>query len=137
MFSTVFAIFLVLHGLVHLLYVGQSERFFELQTGMVWPDGAWTFASILADETLRRLVSVLLVLAAIVFVASGVGLLAHQNWWRPLVAFAAIFSSIIFILFWDGNLQNLDDKGAVGVAINVAILLAVFIFRWIDFEFSS
>ncbi len=29
--------FIVLHGLVHLLYAGQSRRLFELRPGMVWP----------------------------------------------------------------------------------------------------
>jgi hypothetical protein len=30
-------IFFLLHGLVHLLYAGQSLRFFELRPGMTWP----------------------------------------------------------------------------------------------------
>jgi hypothetical protein len=33
--SVIFGIFITLHGLVHLLYSGQSVRLFELQTGMV------------------------------------------------------------------------------------------------------
>ena len=33
----VFGVFIVLHGLVHLLYFGQSARYFELKPGMVWP----------------------------------------------------------------------------------------------------
>ena len=41
MFRIIFGIFIILHGLVHLLYFGQSTRYFELQPGMVWPDGAW------------------------------------------------------------------------------------------------
>jgi hypothetical protein len=36
----VFGILLLIHGLIHLLYSGQSARRFELQPGMVWPDGA-------------------------------------------------------------------------------------------------
>jgi hypothetical protein len=40
-------IFLVLHGLVHLLYFGQSARYFELKPGMTWPDGAWAFSRLL------------------------------------------------------------------------------------------
>jgi hypothetical protein len=30
-------IFLILHGLVHLLYYGQSARRFELAPGLTWP----------------------------------------------------------------------------------------------------
>ena len=39
MATVIFGVFLMLHGLVHLLYLGQSQRFFELQPGMTWPDG--------------------------------------------------------------------------------------------------
>ena len=35
MLTILFGIFLILHGLVHLLYAGQSSRLFELQPGMV------------------------------------------------------------------------------------------------------
>jgi hypothetical protein len=31
----IFGVFIVLHGLVHLLYFGQSARYFELQPEMV------------------------------------------------------------------------------------------------------
>ena len=35
------SLLVILHGLVHLLYFGQSARLFELQPGMGWPDGSW------------------------------------------------------------------------------------------------
>jgi hypothetical protein len=63
-------------------------------------------------------------------VAGGIGLLVKQAWWRPAVAGSAAFSAIIFLLLWDGGLQQLDNKGGVGLLINVAILVAVLIFQW-------
>jgi hypothetical protein len=127
--------FFILHGLVHLLYCGQSLRIFELQSGMVWPDGSWAFSKILGDERARLLATVFLVLAAVGFVASGTGVLAQQAWWRPVVVGAAAFSAVIFVLFWDGGWQNLDDKGVFALLINAAILTAVLLFQWPDFEF--
>lgn len=135
MLKIIIGVFMVLHGLVHLLYSGQSARFYELQPGMVWPDGAWIFSKLLGDEATRALASFLLALAAIGFVASGAGILLGQAWWRPMVVGAATFSAVIFILFWDRALQNLADKGLVGILINVAILVAVLILRRPDFEF--
>ena len=38
----VLGIFMVLHGLVHLLYFGHGLRFFELPD-LAWPDGSWVF----------------------------------------------------------------------------------------------
>jgi hypothetical protein len=125
-----FGIFMVLHGLVHLLYMGHSARVFELQPGLSWPDGSLAFSRLLGDGTTRTLAGVLLAIAAIAFLASGAGVLAKQAWWRVAVVGAAAFSAVIYLLLWDGGLQKLADKGGVGLLINVAILVAVLALRW-------
>jgi hypothetical protein len=135
MLRFIIGVFIVLHGLVHLLYFGQSWRLFELQPGMVWPEGSWAFSKFLGDKAIRLLASICCVLAAIGFVAGGTGILLMQPWWRPVVVGSAAFSAIIFILFWDGKMQKLHDKGAIGLLINIAILVAVLILRWPNFEF--
>jgi hypothetical protein len=122
--------FIVLHGLVHLLYFGQSARLFELQSGMLWPAGSWAFSKFLGDEGTRRLASICCVVAAVGFVAGGAGILVGQAWWRPLVAASAAFSGVVFILLWDGEMRKLHDKGGIGLLINVAILVAALIVRW-------
>ena len=134
MIRVLFAIFLVLHGLVHLLYFGHSARYFELQPGLAWPDGAWAFSKVLGNESTRSLSGILLVLTALVFAASGVGLLARQVWWRPLAAGAATFSGLIYILLWDGSFQKMADKGLVGLLINLAILVLVLVLKWPGLE---
>ncbi|HLO13433.1 MAG TPA: hypothetical protein VK206_01295 [Anaerolineales bacterium] len=126
----IFGVFIVLHGLVHLLYSGQSARYFELNPGMLWPDGSWVFSRLLSNEAARNLASISLLLAAIGLIVGGIGIFASQAWWRPVVIGAAAFSSIVYIVFWNGRMQNLDAQGAVGILIDLAILLAVLIFRW-------
>lgn len=133
MLKLIIGIFLVLHGLVHLLYFGQSRRLFELQPGMTWPDGSWAFSKLLGDGATRWLASISCVLAAIGFVAGGIGIFLGQAWWRPLIVGSAAFSAAIFVLFWDGKLQRLANKGAIAILINGAILVAVLIVRWPDF----
>ncbi len=135
MLRVIFGVFMVLHGLVHLLYYGQSRGLFELQRGMVWPEGAWAFSRLLGDETTRRLASVACVVAAAGFLAGGTGILAGQAWWRPLVVGAAAFSTATFVLFWDGSRHRLDNQGAIAILINMAILLAVLVLRWPAFGF--
>jgi hypothetical protein len=130
MLRIIFGVFIVLHGLVHLLYFGQSARYFELQPQMVWPDGSWALSRLLGDEATRILASISCVLAAIGFVAGGIGILVRQAWWRPVVVGSAAFSAVIIVLFWDGVVQNLDDKGLIGLLINIAILVALLILRW-------
>lgn len=135
MLRFVVGVFLALHGLVHLLYFGQSRRLFELQPGMVWPDASWAFARLLGYEITRLLASIACVVAAVAFVAGGAGLLAGQAWWRPTAVGAAVFSSVVYVLFWDGGLQRLPDNGGIALLINAAILFAVLRTRWLDFGF--
>jgi len=119
----IIGLFFVLHGLVHLLYLGQSRRLFELRPGMAWPDSSWVFSKLLGDETVRWLASTACVLAAVGFTAGGLGELMRQAWWRPVVVGAALLSAVLFVLFWDGKMHKLDDKGGVGILINLRFWL--------------
>lgn len=130
MLKLVIALSLVLHGIVHLLYVGQSARYFALEPGLLWPDGSWALARMLGNQSTRGLASLLLVLSAIGFVAGGAGLLAGMTWWRTVTVGAALLSSATYLLFWNGRLQNLDGQGWIGILINLAILAAILIFQW-------
>lgn len=128
--TTFLGVFLILHGLVHLLYAGQSWRMFELRPGMLWPDGSWLFSKLLGDGPTRLLASVLLALAALGLVAGGLGLVLRQDWWRAAAVGAAVFSMAIFLLLWNGKLQAMDEQGGVGSLINLALLGSIFILKW-------
>jgi hypothetical protein len=130
MLTIIAGIFLVLHGLVHLLYAGQSGRYFELRPGMTWPDGSWLLSKLPGDPTTRSFATVLLAVTALIFVVGGVGLLFRQEWWRPVAIGAASLSSLIFILFWDGRFQALDAQGGVGILIDLAILFVILTLKW-------
>lgn len=127
MIKNLISIFFILHGLVHLLYFGQAARYFELRPDMVWPEGSWAFSKLLGNPTSRGLASILLILTTIGFVTGGMGLFAQQVWWRPLIVASAVLSIFVYILFWDGVMHNLDDKGLIAILINAIILVAVLI----------
>jgi hypothetical protein len=126
----IFGVFIVLHGLVHLLYFGQSARYFELKPGMIWPDGSWVFSRLLGEAATRNLASISLILAALGLVAGGIGIFVMQGWWRPMVVGAATLSAVAYVLLWNGRLQNLDGQGAIGLLIDVALVVAVLVLRW-------
>ena len=73
MLRLIIGFFLALHGLVFLLYAGQSARRFGLQPGMTWPDDSWLFPEWLSRKATRRLVSIGCILTALGFVAGGLG----------------------------------------------------------------
>lgn len=133
MLTIVFGIFIALHGLVHLLYFGQSQRIFELQPGLDWPDGSWAFSTILGDRATRMVANVLLLAAALGFIVGGVGIIASQAWAQPVVVVTVAFSAAIFLLLWNGKLQRLDDNGGVGLLIDLAILALLLVVQWPDF----
>jgi hypothetical protein len=123
----IIGLFIIFHGLVYSLFFAQSQRLFELRPGMTWPDDSWFFSRIMGEQATRWLASISFILAAIAFVTGGIGLILKQAWWRPIVVGAAIFSSVISVLFWDGRRQQLGAQGEIGLLINL-VILAVLLF---------
>lgn len=130
----IFGVFVILHGLVHLLYFGQSQKFFELQAGMTWPDGSWAFSKILGSGAIRSLTSILCVLVAATLMAGGIGLFTKWGLWGSVVIGGTVLSTVLYLLLWNGKMQGLDNQGFIGVLINLAILVVLLIFRWPKFE---
>jgi hypothetical protein len=130
MLAFLYGIFVLLHGLVHLWYVVLSQRWVEFQAEMGWTGESWLFSPLLGDGATRGLATVLYSLAALGFVIGGLGVLARQDWWRPVVLGSAAFSAAVVLLFWDGGLQRIVEKGLLGFLINVALLVALLVFDW-------
>jgi len=76
--------------------------------------------------------AVTFVLGAIMFVTGGIGLILGQAWWRLIVVSAAVFSSAIIVLFWDGRRNTLVDQGGIGLLINLAVLAFIYILDWLS-----
>jgi hypothetical protein len=130
MLTTLFGIFLILHGMVHLIYAGQSWRLFVLSPELTWPDGAWLFSRVLGDEATRLLATIILVLAASGLAAGGIGVFFRADWWRTVTIASAVFSSVLYFVMWNGQFQRLPDQGGVGILINLAILVLIMVFKW-------
>jgi len=101
--TTLVAIFLIVHGLLHLWYVTVSLRLIEYKPWMGWSGESWLLTSSLGDGGARTIAAVLYSLAAMGFVASGVGLLMEQPWFRLVLVGSLVFSLIATLLFWDGK----------------------------------
>lgn len=130
MAAIIVGVFLLLHGLVHLLYFGHSQRFFELQAGLMWPEGSWVFSSLLNGDKIRMIASACMAISAIGFILAGAGLLLEQTWWRAILMYAIAFSSLVYFIFWNGKLEQLPDQGLVGVLINLSFLVFILILKW-------
>ena len=128
--NIILGLFLIWHGLIHLLYAGHSRRLFELRPGMTWPDGSWLFSKLLSNEITRLTAVFLLAVAALGFIAGGLGLFLGQDGWRLAVTSAAALSSVIYLIFWNGKFHALDQQGGFGILINRALVVSVWGLRW-------
>lgn len=132
MLKYLIGLLLILHGVVHLWYVVLSRGLVEFQPEMGWTGRSWLLSHVLSEGTTSLLASGLYVLATVGFVLGGVGYLAQLGWWPSVVMGSAIVSTIVIALFWDGSWDMVVQKGLIGVAINVAILLALTLTRSAD-----
>jgi hypothetical protein len=121
--------FFVLHGLVHFWYVTLSQRLVEFQPEMGWSGNSWILSNPVGDSFTRLLAGGLFSLAALAFTASGIGVYIQAGWTRPVLIAAAVLSSAVIFLFWDGKAQMLVEKGLLGLLINLAILAGLLFFR--------
>lgn len=124
--ETIVGIFLILHGLVHFLYAGQSIRLFELQTGMIWPDASWALSGSLKIEKIRTFAGILCLLAGLVFIVSALGMFVDSPWWVSLTIAGTILSVMVYLLMWNGRMQRLDNQGGIGVLIDLLIVGVIF-----------
>ncbi len=113
-------IFIILHALVHAIYVGQALRWFELRPGMTWPDGSWALGS-LSDGAVRALAAISIGLCSVAMIVGAAGYLAGAGWGTWTVVGSATLVSAFHALLWSGKWSEFGDQGGYGVVINVAI----------------
>lgn len=113
---------LVAHGWVHFVYVASSRGWFGSGEGWGWNGRSWLLSGALDDQVILDVASVFFVLAALGFVAGAVAYVLAWNWWEPALAGAAILSTLLYVVLWDGQFTHLAEKGAVGVLVDAAIV---------------
>ena len=128
--NILFGLFLVAHGLVYAMYAAHAMRFFELKAGMTWPDASWALSGLVGDSAVRWLVATVFLLVAVVFAVSGAGLVFRQSWWAVPAATAAVISTLVILLAWDGRLQGLSEQGLYAVIINVVVIVCALVLHW-------
>jgi hypothetical protein len=101
-----FGVFILLHGLVHLLECGQSRGLFELRPGMRWPIPSWAFSRFLAERDTRLLAAIICMLVTMGLASGGIGLLIDQSWWNRAVSVSATLWILLFVLWWDGHIDQ-------------------------------
>lgn len=122
MLHTITATFIILHGLVHLWYVSLSQGLVPFKPEMGWSGRSWLFTPLLGSATTGTLAGPLYLLATLLFVVAGAGLFAQADGVRLLLTAAALLSSTLILIFWNGDMNMWMEKGLIGLLINLALL---------------
>jgi hypothetical protein len=121
----ILGIFLVAHGWAHVWYVILSQRLIEFKEEMVWTGESWVLSGFLSESVTRLISTLGYSVSLIGFVAGGVALILGRDWWRPITLASAIISSVTVVLFWDGKLSMLKERGIIGLLIDLAVIAYV------------
>lgn len=113
---------LALHGLVHGWYVVLSRDWVEYEEAMGWNGESWILTGVLPRDIVLDVASVLYVAVAAGFVGGGLGYALAQEWAMPVLVASAALSTVVIVLMWDGRFEQLTEKGAIGVLVNVVVL---------------
>ena len=57
-------------------------------------------------------------------------MLMEQQWFRPVMIGSAVLSFIAIGLFRDGKPSQIVEKGIVGFAISMLVIVGLLIFNW-------
>ena len=124
-----FGAFSIVHGLVHLWYVVLLQGLVEFTEDMAWTGNSWILSSFLGESSLKLLASSGYSLSTLGFVVGGGLILMGNDIWRTFLLTSAVLSSLIIVLFWDGNLSMIIEKGLIGLLINLAI---IYFIQWMN-----
>jgi hypothetical protein len=102
---------------------------------MGWTGRSWLFTALLGDSTTRLPASILLVVATTAFVISGIGIFIRAEWWWPMLLGSALFSAVTLLLFWDGSMELIVQKGLIGFFISLVALLILLLSKRTIFAF--
>lgn len=127
MLQTVIGLLAVLHGGIHLLYFGHSQRYFELVEGFRWPEDSWLLSPLTGVKTLLTAAGVLLLVSGLLLGASGAAYLFRLSWSELALTAGALWSSLTYLTLWDGTGRQLPDQGLIGVLINLVLLAYAFL----------
>ena len=123
MMEKILSVFLFAHGWAHIWYVILSQKLVEYEEWMAWTGKSWLLTGLLGDIAARWMATIGYTGSLVGFIASGVLLFFGRPGWRSAAFYSSILSTLTILVFWDGKLSMLKEKGIIGVIVNLLVLL--------------
>jgi hypothetical protein len=113
-----FAAPLIVHGSAHIsgFIASWTKNLAE------YSENPWIFSSdITFQSPVGRAFGLLWLIAAIGFIASGLGLVFGQSWWPILAIAASVISLVVIVPWWN----SVPPGAKVGAVFDVLVILAM------------
>lgn len=123
MSSIIKGTFVLFHGLVHIWFFFLAARLVEFKTEMGWTGKSWLLSAIGSELFIQKIAILLYLASTVLFILSAFGIWFQSAWQEKLLIISAIVSSFTILLFFDGSFSFIIQKGAIGLIINVIIIL--------------
>jgi hypothetical protein len=131
MINWLFSFFLLAHGVAHMVYTSLAMGWLPPNTNAsTWTGSSWLLTGSLGLPTTKILGAVVFTASTLAFAITAGGLAFRQPWAPAFLSWTAIGSTLALLLFWDGSFSDLVGKGAIGLAINIALLILLYVFRF-------
>lgn len=118
------------HGVAHVYLPLMALGVMEPPSGADWVGNSWLLSALLQRGRVRQLMTVVFGVAMGLFFLTAIGLVFRQGWSRETLTAAVALSSLGLLVFWDGHFQALPERGALGLAINVLLLVGLYGFGY-------
>jgi hypothetical protein len=123
--NTLFGIFILLHGLVHIWYIVLAQQWVAFKPEMGFSAQSWVFTQTLGDSTTRKSAAVFYGTSTLAFIIAAIAIFTRAGWMKPCLIFASMLSLITILFFWDGKFERIVEKGLVGFIINILIFCTI------------
>lgn len=112
---------------MHFVYAASTRGWLGPGEGWGWSGHSWLLSSVLEEEPIRKLASVFFVVVALGFVIGAIGYVFSREWWATVLVGTALLSTFLYTAMWDGRFTSLPEKGALGVLVDVAVLVWILV----------
>lgn len=121
MVKFLFMIMIILHGLVHFWYVTLGMGWVAFQSEMGWTGKSWLLSGFMSSGLTRALAVGFYGIAAVLFSAAGLGMILGYDAAQKLLWVPSLISAAAVVVFWDGQMGMLVEKGILGLMISLGL----------------
>lgn len=127
----IYGLFLLAHGIAHLVYTSLAMGWItQADVNSTWSGSSWLLSNLFGNQATRFFGAVIFAAITFCFAVAGAAWTFRQPWAPAWTTGVAIASIATIVLFWDGSLEDLVSKGLIGLLINAVLLVGLYVLHF-------